>query len=71
MKTRVAERKPQEWFKQSLRLIVQVIAQLKSSCESLSEESLAKLGVELFNCQAQIEGRRTFPCSEEMVRTSS
>ncbi|XP_017284602.1 protein brambleberry [Kryptolebias marmoratus] len=44
-----------------------VISRLKSSCERLSEESLAKLGVELFNCQAQIEGRRTFPCTEEMT----
>ncbi|XP_041863169.1 protein brambleberry [Melanotaenia boesemani] len=44
-----------------------VIAQLKSSCENLSEENLAKLGVVLFNCQAEIEGRRTFPCTEEMT----
>ncbi|KAK7889843.1 hypothetical protein WMY93_025403 [Mugilogobius chulae] len=43
-----------------------VVAQLKSSCESLSEEQLAKLGVVLFNCQAEIEGRKTFPCTEEM-----
>lgn len=45
-----------------------VIAQLKSTCESLSEEQLAKVGVRLYNCQAQVEGRRTYPCSEEMVR---
>ncbi|XP_047230963.1 protein brambleberry isoform X2 [Girardinichthys multiradiatus] len=44
-----------------------VVARLRSSCESLSEENLAKLGVELFNCQAEIEGRRTFPCTEEMT----
>uniref|UniRef100_A0A8C5FBP8 Protein brambleberry n=1 Tax=Gadus morhua TaxID=8049 RepID=A0A8C5FBP8_GADMO len=43
-----------------------VVAQLKSTCESLSEEQLAKLGVMLFNCQAQVEGRPTYPCSEEM-----
>ncbi|XP_072295303.1 protein brambleberry [Eucyclogobius newberryi] len=43
-----------------------VVAHLKSSCENLSEEQLAKLGVVLFNCQAGIEGRRTFPCTEEM-----
>lgn len=48
-----------------------MIAQLKSSCEGLSEENLAKLGVELFNCQAQAEGRRTFPCTEEMVTGSN
>uniref|UniRef100_A0A8C5DVX4 Protein brambleberry-like n=1 Tax=Gouania willdenowi TaxID=441366 RepID=A0A8C5DVX4_GOUWI len=44
-----------------------VVARLKSSCESLTEEKLAKLGVELFNCQAAIEGRPTYPCSEEMT----
>ncbi|XP_008276425.1 protein brambleberry isoform X2 [Stegastes partitus] len=44
-----------------------VVAQLKSSCESLSEEKLAKLGVVLFNCQAEIEGRRTYPCTEDMT----
>lgn len=43
-----------------------VVARLKASCESLSEEQLAKLGVVLFNCQAEIEGRQTYPCSEEM-----
>lgn len=44
-----------------------VVARLKSSCESLSEQQLAKLGVVLFNCQAEIEGRRTYPCTEEMT----
>ncbi|XP_029904861.1 protein brambleberry [Myripristis murdjan] len=44
-----------------------VVAQLKSTCESLSEEQLAKLGVTLFNCQAQVEGRRTFRCTEDMT----
>ncbi|XP_077450907.1 protein brambleberry isoform X2 [Stigmatopora argus] len=43
-----------------------VVAQLKASCESLSEEGLAKLGVALFNCQAQIEGRRAYQCTEQM-----
>ncbi|XP_066572256.1 protein brambleberry isoform X2 [Amia ocellicauda] len=43
-----------------------VIAQLKSTCSSLSEEELAKLGVLLFNCQAEAEGRGTYPCTEEM-----
>ncbi|XP_030582528.1 protein brambleberry [Archocentrus centrarchus] len=44
-----------------------VIARLKMSCDSLSEEKLAKLGVELFNCQAETEGRQTYPCTEEMT----
>ncbi|XP_068174954.1 protein brambleberry isoform X2 [Antennarius striatus] len=44
-----------------------VVARLKASCEGLSEEQLAKLGVALFNCQAEGEGRRTYSCSEEMT----
>ncbi|TRY85900.1 hypothetical protein DNTS_011921 [Danionella cerebrum] len=43
-----------------------VVAQLKATCSSLSEEELAKLGVVLFNCQSEVEGRRTYPCTEEM-----
>ncbi|GLD49422.1 protein brambleberry-like isoform X1 [Lates japonicus] len=43
-----------------------VVARLRASCESLSEEQLAKLGVVLFNCQAEIEGRRTYACTDEM-----
>ncbi|XP_048114065.1 protein brambleberry isoform X2 [Alosa alosa] len=45
---------------------LRVIGQLRSTCDGLSEESLAKLGVALFNCQAEVEGRRTYPCTEEM-----
>ncbi|MBN3285211.1 BMBL protein, partial [Polyodon spathula] len=45
----------------------QVIAQLKSSCSGLSEEEIAKLGVVLFNCQAEVEGRKTYPCTTEMT----
>lgn len=48
-----------------------MIARLKSSCDSLTEEKLAKLGVELFNCQAEIEGRQTYLCTEEMVKIRS
>ncbi|KAL1022693.1 hypothetical protein UPYG_G00031110 [Umbra pygmaea] len=43
-----------------------VVAHLKSTCASLSEEQLAKLGVVLFNCQAEVEGRRTFSCTDDM-----
>ncbi|XP_056307857.1 protein brambleberry isoform X2 [Danio aesculapii] len=43
-----------------------VVAQLKATCSALSEEQLAKLGVALFNCQSEVEGRRTYPCTEEM-----
>ncbi|XP_055048607.2 protein brambleberry [Misgurnus anguillicaudatus] len=44
-----------------------VVAQLKATCNGLSEEQLAKLGVSLFNCQSEVEGRRTYPCTEEMT----
>ncbi|KAK2908358.1 protein brambleberry isoform X2 [Channa argus] len=44
-----------------------VVARLKARCESLTEEQLAKLGVVLFNCQAEVEGRQTYPCTEEMT----
>uniref|UniRef100_A0A672K8Q1 Brambleberry n=1 Tax=Sinocyclocheilus grahami TaxID=75366 RepID=A0A672K8Q1_SINGR len=43
-----------------------VVAQLKATCSGLSEEQLAKLGVALFNCQSEVEGRRTYSCTEEM-----
>ncbi|KAM9495788.1 protein brambleberry-like isoform 1-T2 [Clarias gariepinus] len=43
-----------------------VVSQLKATCNGLSEEQLAKLGVSLFNCQSEVEGRKTFLCTEEM-----
>ncbi|XP_076863218.1 protein brambleberry isoform X2 [Brachyhypopomus gauderio] len=43
-----------------------VVAQLKATCNGLSEEQLAKLGVALFNCQSEVEGRKTYACTEEM-----
>lgn len=46
----------------------QVVTQLKATCNGLSEEQLAKLGVALFNCQSEVEGRKTFLCTEEMVQ---
>ncbi|KAF7237184.1 Protein brambleberry [Varanus komodoensis] len=42
-----------------------VIARLQASCADLTEEALAKLSVSLFNCQAQVEGRRTYLCTED------
>lgn len=50
-----------------ISLIKKVVAQLKATCSGLSEEQLAKLGVALFNCQSEVEGRKTYPCTEEMV----
>ncbi|XP_077067600.1 protein brambleberry [Siphateles boraxobius] len=43
-----------------------VVAQLKATCSGLSEEQMAKLGVALFNCQSEVEGRRTYSCTEQM-----
>ncbi|KAE8599869.1 hypothetical protein XENTR_v10017374 [Xenopus tropicalis] len=44
-----------------------VVSQLQASCTDMSEEEIAKLGVSLFNCQAEVEGRPTFPCTEDMT----
>lgn len=43
-----------------------VLLGLKSSCSQLSEEELGKLSVRLLNCQSAVEGRSTYPCSDEM-----
>ncbi|XP_018402480.1 PREDICTED: protein brambleberry-like [Cyphomyrmex costatus] len=43
-----------------------VIMKIKTSCSDMSEEELAKLGVNLLNCQSAVEGRKMFPCTEEM-----
>ncbi|KAM9832043.1 protein brambleberry [Neosynchiropus ocellatus] len=45
---------------------LRVVARLRAGCDGLTEEQLAKLGVALFNCQAAVEGRPTFRCTEEM-----
>ncbi|KAM4029472.1 protein brambleberry-like isoform 2-T3 [Anomaloglossus baeobatrachus] len=44
-----------------------VVSHLRASCTDMSEEEIAKLGVSLFNCQAEVEGRRTYPCTEHMT----
>ncbi|XP_018049621.1 PREDICTED: protein brambleberry-like [Atta colombica] len=43
-----------------------VIMKIKTSCSDMTEEELAKLGVNLLNCQSAVEGRKMFPCTEEM-----
>ncbi|KAK9870481.1 hypothetical protein WA026_008039 [Henosepilachna vigintioctopunctata] len=43
-----------------------VILKLKTDCHKLNDEQLAKLAVHLLNCQSYIEGRRTFPCTDDM-----
>ncbi|MEE6462955.1 hypothetical protein FKM82_005711 [Ascaphus truei] len=44
-----------------------VVSQLRASCTDMSEEEISKLGVSLFNCQAEVEGRRSYPCTEDMM----
>ncbi|KZC04495.1 hypothetical protein WN55_05309, partial [Dufourea novaeangliae] len=43
-----------------------VIMKIRTSCSEMTEEQLAKLSVNLLNCQAAVEGRKMFPCTEEM-----
>ncbi|XP_049944775.1 protein brambleberry-like isoform X2 [Schistocerca serialis cubense] len=43
-----------------------VVLKIQKSCSNLSEEDLAKLSVNLLNCQASVEGRQQFPCTDQM-----
>ncbi|XP_014613458.1 PREDICTED: protein brambleberry-like [Polistes canadensis] len=43
-----------------------VIMKIRTSCYDMNEEQLAKLSVNLLNCQSAVEGRKIFPCTEEM-----
>nr|XP_050855633.1 protein brambleberry-like isoform X2 [Vespula vulgaris] len=43
-----------------------VIIKIRTSCYDMTEEQLAKLSVNLLNCQSAVEGRKMFPCTEEM-----
>ncbi|XP_066583144.1 protein brambleberry-like [Prorops nasuta] len=43
-----------------------VVMKIKTSCSDMTEEELAKLSVNLLNCQSAVEGRKMFPCTEEM-----
>lgn len=47
-----------------------VIIKLKKECGSLNDEDIAKLAVHLLNCQSYIEGRKIYPCTEEMTLKS-
>ncbi|XP_012257796.2 protein brambleberry-like isoform X2 [Athalia rosae] len=44
-----------------------VVMKIKTSCSDMTEEELAKMSVSLLNCQSAAEGRKMFPCSEEMT----
>lgn len=43
-----------------------IIMKIRTSCSDITEEQLAKLSVNLLNCQSAVEGRKMFPCTEEM-----
>ncbi|XP_046477941.1 protein brambleberry [Neodiprion pinetum] len=44
-----------------------VVMKIKTSCSDMTEEELAKMSVSLLNCQSAAEGRKLFPCTEEMT----
>jgi len=44
-----------------------VVSELEGRCSDLSEEELAKLSVQLFNCQAAVEERQTYSCTSDMA----
>ncbi|XP_064459525.1 protein brambleberry-like [Ornithodoros turicata] len=44
-----------------------IFLSLKGSCSSMTEEEMGKLSVRLLNCQSAVEGRPTFPCTDEMT----
>ncbi|CAG9859936.1 unnamed protein product [Phyllotreta striolata] len=43
-----------------------VVLKLKTDCDKLNDEQLAKMAVHLLNCQSWVEGRPIFPCTDEM-----
>ncbi|KAK2587708.1 hypothetical protein KPH14_003821 [Odynerus spinipes] len=43
-----------------------VIMKIRTSCSDITEEQLAKLSVNLLNCQSAAEGRKMYPCTEAM-----
>lgn len=44
-----------------------VILHIKTSCSSMTEEELAKMSVNLLNCQSEVDGRKVFICTDDMV----
>ncbi|XP_013418956.1 protein brambleberry isoform X3 [Lingula anatina] len=48
----------------------EIVGKLRTSCGGMSEDDLGKLSVMLFNCQAENEGRKTYPCTEDMTLSS-
>ncbi|KJE97032.1 hypothetical protein CAOG_07518 [Capsaspora owczarzaki ATCC 30864] len=54
-----------------LRLVLdacheRVISDLRQRCSDMDEESMSRVAVQLYNCQAVREQRQTYPCTNEM-----
>uniref|UniRef100_A0A1B6DF22 Protein brambleberry n=1 Tax=Clastoptera arizonana TaxID=38151 RepID=A0A1B6DF22_9HEMI len=43
-----------------------LIMKIQTSCGGITEEDLAKLSVQLLNCQSETEGRTLFSCTDKM-----
>ena len=43
-----------------------MVLKLKSDCDKMNDEQLAKMAVHLLNCQSYVEGRQIFPCTDDM-----
>ncbi|PNF20063.1 hypothetical protein B7P43_G05263 [Cryptotermes secundus] len=43
-----------------------VVVNIHKRCSDLTEEELAKMSVNLLNCQSAVEGRQHFPCTTRM-----
>lgn len=44
-----------------------IVLKIRKTCSALTEEELSKFSVNLLNCQSFAEGRKTYPCTEEMT----
>ncbi|XP_044007737.1 protein brambleberry-like [Aphidius gifuensis] len=44
-----------------------VVLKIRKTCSALTEEELSKFSVNLLNCQSFAEGRKTYPCTDEMT----
>lgn len=44
-----------------------MVLKLKTDCHNMNDEKLAKMAVHLLNCQSYVEGRRMFPCTDDMA----
>lgn len=39
---------------------------LHTDCHKMNDEQLAKMAVQLLNCQSYVEGRKMYPCTDTM-----